>query len=156
MNFSMTIDHATVSTMAKDEYEMLRHIEACFLAAGYDSDTFAEYLAHYLELYHEMTVLPEKEYTQALNEAREEAYGEGRADREDEEEDEEESDEEESDEEESDEEDEDEKDMASSVAYDIGWNDGNTGEDVDKEYEHDRVYMWGYKNGRGQRIAAMK
>jgi len=80
MNFSMTIDYATVSTMAKDEYEMLRHIEACFLAAGYDSDTFAEYLAHYLELYHEMTVLPEKEYRNALEEARNEAYDEGFAD----------------------------------------------------------------------------
>ncbi len=77
MNFSMTIDYATVSTMAKDEYEMLRHIQACFLAAGYDSDTFAEYLAHYLELYHGMTVLPEKEYQQALEEARNEAYDEG-------------------------------------------------------------------------------
>lgn len=80
MNFSMTIDYATVSTMAKDEYEMLRHIEACFLAAGYDSDTFAEYLAHYLELYHGMTVLPEKEYERALAEARNESYNEGFSD----------------------------------------------------------------------------
>jgi hypothetical protein len=72
MNFSMTIENATVSTMAQDAYEMIRHIEACFLAAGYESRVFAEYLAHYLEL-----------YEQALNEAREEAYGEGRADRED-------------------------------------------------------------------------
>ncbi len=60
MKFSITIDNVTVSTMAKDEYEMLRHIEACFLAAGYNSDTFAEYLAHYLELYHRMTVMLEK------------------------------------------------------------------------------------------------
>jgi hypothetical protein len=70
MKFSITIENATVSTIAKDEYEMLRHIEACFLAAGYNSDTFAEYLAHYLELYHGMVVMLEKAYTEALEEAR--------------------------------------------------------------------------------------
>lgn len=67
MKFSITIENATVSTIAKDEYEMLRHIEACFLAQGYSSDTFSEYLAHYLELYHRMTVMLEKDYTKARN-----------------------------------------------------------------------------------------
>ena len=67
MKFSITIENATVSTIAKDEYEMLRHIEACFLAMGYCSDTFAEYLAHYLELYHGMVVMLEKDYTKAHN-----------------------------------------------------------------------------------------
>lgn len=70
MKFTMTIDNATVSTIAASESEIIRHIEACFLAAGYCSETFAEYLAHYLELYHEMIVMPEKDYTEALEEAR--------------------------------------------------------------------------------------
>lgn len=67
MKFSITIENATVSTIAKDEYEMLRHIEACFLAMGYCSDTFAEYLAHYLELYHGMVVEIKEAYTKARN-----------------------------------------------------------------------------------------
>jgi hypothetical protein len=53
------------------------------------------------------------------------------------------------------EEEEDDEYMPSSVVYDIGWNDGYEGDDVDEEMKEDRVYMWGYKNGRGQRIAAM-
>jgi hypothetical protein len=48
-------------------------------------------------------------------------------------------------------EEEDEACMASSLAYDLGWNDGNTGEAVDEEMKHDRVYMWGYKNGKKAR-----
>jgi hypothetical protein len=40
--------------------------------------------------------------------------------------------------------------------YDRGWNDGYKGKNPDEEMKEDPVYMWGYKNGRGQRIAAMK
>lgn len=74
MNFSMTIDSATVSTVAKDEYEILQHIQACFMAAGYSADTFAEYLAHFLELYHGMVVMLDKDFNNALDEARNDGY----------------------------------------------------------------------------------
>ena len=85
MHFSITIDHATISSeKALAEFEIIRHIKACFACLGYSEDSFVELLAHYLELEHSMTVLPEKEYHNALEEAREEAYGEGRADREEE------------------------------------------------------------------------
>jgi hypothetical protein len=40
--------------------------------------------------------------------------------------------------------------------YDSGWNDGYEGKDPGVVMKHDSVYMWGYKNGRKQRIAAMK
>jgi len=136
MNFSMTIENATVSTVVRNEYEIIRHIEACFLAAGYDSDTFAEYLAHYLELYHEMTVLPEKEYTQALAEAREEAYDEGFDDATAEK--------------------KEEAEYACNcpmckdpVAYDAGWNDGFQGEEnLDEDMAKIPAYMVGYENGK--------
>jgi hypothetical protein len=59
-----------------------------------------------------------------------------------------------------DEEEEDEKDMPSiqpaKWPYDHGWNDGYHGDEPDEELKEDPVYMWGYRNGRGQRIAAMK
>ena len=159
MHFSITIDHATISSeKALAEFEIIRHIKACFACLGYSEDSFVELLAHYLELEHGMTVLPEKEYHNALDEAREDAYGEGRADREEENHEDREwrKGTREHREEEEDEEDEDKECMAFSLAYDLGYNDGNTGEDVDEEMKHDRVYMWGYKKGRGQRIAAMK
>jgi len=172
MNFSMTIENASVSTVVRNEYEIVRHIEACFLAAGYDSDTFAEYLAHYLELYHEMTVLPEKDYAQALDEARNEAYDEGYDDAELEGkeignsegydrgyrdglddgkrsmvEDEEESDEEESIEMEC------QCPMCQDpTAYDAGWNDGYQGEEnIDEDMAKVPAYMVGYENGKNDR-----
>jgi len=81
MHFSITIDHATVSSeKALAEFEIIRHLKACFACLGYSEDSFVEMLAHYLELEHGMTVLPEKEYRDALEEARNEAYGQGRAD----------------------------------------------------------------------------
>jgi len=81
MHFSITIDHATISSeKALAEFEIIRHIKACFACLGYSEDSFVELLAHYLELEHSMTVLPEKEYRDALEEARNEAYGQGRAD----------------------------------------------------------------------------
>lgn len=124
MNFSMTIDNATVSTVVRNEYEIIRHIEACFLAAGYRSETFAEYLAHYLELYHEMTVLPEKDYAQALDEARNEAREE-----------------------------ECKCPMCDDpIAYDAGWNDGFQGEEnLDEDMVEIPAYMAGYKDGKSDR-----
>jgi hypothetical protein len=85
MPFSITIDHVTISSeKALAEFEIIRHIKACFDVADYSEDSFVEMLAHYLEREHDMTVLPNEEYRDALDEAREEAYGEGRADREEE------------------------------------------------------------------------
>jgi hypothetical protein len=131
MHFSITIDHATISSeKALAEFEIIYHIKACFACLGYSEDLFVEMLARYLELEHGMTVLTNEEYRDALDEAREEAYGEGRADREDE--------------------GEDKECMAFSLAYDLGYNDGSTGEVIDQEMKHDRVYMWGYKNGMAQ------
>jgi flagellar biosynthesis/type III secretory pathway protein FliH len=52
--------------------------------------------------------------------------------------------------------DEDEEEMSSAQWYDAGWNDGYEGKDPDEEMKEDPVYMWGYKDGRGQRIAAME
>ena len=139
MNFSMTIENATVSTVVRNEYEIIRHIEACFLAAGYGSETFAEYLAHYLELYHGMTVLPEKDYAQALDEARNEAYDEGFGDGTIEANE------------------ESEKDCKcpmcdDPVAYDAGWNDGFQGEEnLDEDMAEIPAYMAGYKDGKNDR-----
>jgi hypothetical protein len=78
MHFSITIDHATVSSeKALAEFEIIRHFKACFACLGYSEDSFVELLAHYLELEHSMTVLPEKEYKKALYEAAANAYYNG-------------------------------------------------------------------------------
>jgi hypothetical protein len=53
------------------------------------------------------------------------------------------------------EEEEDDEYMPSSLAYDMGWNDGFVGKDPDEEMKHDRIYMFGYRYGRGERIDAM-
>lgn len=75
MNFSMTIDRSTVSCSdAENMYIVLHHVEACFLAAGYRTETFVEYLAGHLEIEHGMAVMREKDYHAALDDAR----GDGR------------------------------------------------------------------------------
>ena len=71
MNFSMTLDRSTVScSNTENMYIVLQHVEACFLAAGYTTETFVEYLAAHLENEHGMLVMPEKDYHDALDTAR--------------------------------------------------------------------------------------
>lgn len=71
MNFSMTLDRSTVSCSdTENMYIVLQHVEACFLAAGYTTETFIEYLAAHLETEHAMVVMPEKDYHAALDDAR--------------------------------------------------------------------------------------
>jgi hypothetical protein len=60
------------------------------------------------------------------------------------------------DEDEGEDEKEDEEEMSSAQIYDAGWNDGYEGRDRLYGLKEDPIYMWGYKDGRGTRIAAMK
>ena len=78
MHFSITIDHATVSSeKALAEFDIIRHLKACFICLGYSEDSFVEMLSHYLDLEHGMVVMSEKEYKKALYEAAANAYYNG-------------------------------------------------------------------------------
>jgi hypothetical protein len=49
---------------------------------------------------------------------------------------------------EEDEDEEDEEGMSSEEVYDAGWNDGYRGNGLDLTMKEDRVYLWGYKDGK--------